>query len=314
MTQGHNDHRASDAPHFGHESSAGPAPLIRDFDDPIEFLRLRLEHRRRAQPGFSVSRACRELPRCSPALVSMILKRERSLSPDRADDLARLMGLSARERVAFREWVESVSQKRPRAEEGPADGSESSLPRPLTGSPAWATRRGWVRAGLQRKEVSRHLLKDWINPYVKDAFRFESIQKNPESVLHFLEGLASPERLRRSVAFLLREGYLRRTLDGRIVEDTPLTVTDENLPHEKIRSFHRHALQLARDAVEAYPPERRLANAFILPVSEQSQNDVLELIAEFTEKLKRVAEEAPDNASQLYQLVINLSPVSGRQA
>ena len=269
-----------------------PPPLLQDFSKPVDFFRARIAYRRKTEQGFSIARECLQLRRCSSALVSMILKNQRPLSIERSDDLAKIMGLQARERAAFKDWLLTLSPRQPKVE-----GSNT----PSSG--------GLATGQLRRREVSHHLLSDWLHPYVKDAFRFEFLQRDPNKVVRFFASLAAPDRIRKSLKFLLREGYLRRTLDGRIVEDVPLTLSNTNIASDKIRNFHKKALQISLSALELYSPQKRLANTMVLPLSKDSHEEVLALIEEFASKLQKFAENDTTTPEEMFQLVINLSPI-----
>jgi uncharacterized protein (TIGR02147 family) len=283
-------------------------PLAKDFESPVSYLRARLDYRRSTEAGFSVTRECMELRRCSKALVSMILSGQRPITLERVEDLATLMGLSVKEKHAFRYWIQDIEK----SQNGQADVLEDR------------SQLGTSLRRLKRKEVSQHLLSDWLNVYVKDAFRFKHIQENPNEVVRFCSTIAKPSRVLKSLDFLLREGYLRRTVDGRIVEDTPLMIAESIVSKSdpqkslseganKIRAFHKQALLIAKDAIDLFTKEKRVANALVLPLSSQKKQELIHLIEEFSEKLKTFAEDETviEGTGQLYQILVNLCPVGG---
>jgi hypothetical protein len=297
-------------------------PNIEDFSDPISFVEAMLAFRKKAERGFSILRATSRLRRISPALVSLVIARKRTLTTDRADEFSKLLGLTAAERHFFKAWIDdtgasgsgsgSGSSKskfdQPRdALETPATQS-AAVPAPLRGS-STSLSRGERR---NRKDVSTHILKDWLNVYVKDLFQFQEVQREPALAEKMLLHIASPKRIRASIDFLMREGHLRKTLDGRIVLDTPLSVADPKIPSQKIRAFHKAALGIAQKAIDRVPPTERMANTLIVPVNEKSYRELLDLIEEFGEKLKDFAASHPDDGSVLYQLLVNASPVGGK--
>jgi uncharacterized protein (TIGR02147 family) len=197
-------------------------PKIYDFNDPVLFLKARIEWRRKNEAAFSVLKECKKLRRCSPSLVSLIIKGKRNLSMDRVDDLAKLMGLSALEKQHFANLIE----------------------RKETGFNKEEPVKKEIKSG--RRHVSTDFLSDWVNVYVKDAFRFPKIQEDPNQLYSLLSGIASPKRIDKSLEFLLRYGYLRKTEDGKIVEDFPLHIADPGKASQRIRNFHKAALQISR--------------------------------------------------------------------
>lgn len=276
-----------------HAVGKSERPQITSYQDPVRFLRDMIEYRRRTEASFSVLMETRRLRKVSPTLVSLILKGQRRLNSDRADEFAKLLGLTSSEKAYFRDWL--------LRNEG--HGGEERSP----GSPAPSA------SGL-RKQVSIHILSDWLNLFVKDCFQLAEVRENPELIYPALGHVATRKRIDRSLQFLLREGHLRRTPEGRMVVEVPLTVTDPQLPHRKIRDFHRAALKNAREALEAFPPSERFANAMTLPLDRQSYEELLELVKEFGLKLQDFAARQPAEARgmRLYQFVLNLSPVGGK--
>src|SRR5690606_4721186 len=148
-------------------------------------------------------------------LVSQILRRKRRITSDRALELGRLCGLKGKEKHFFCQWIIRL--------EAEQDGmlAPSAKPPSTTG----------------RKAVSDHLLKDWLNIYVKDAIRLAEVNGKPELLYQVLGGIASQRHVERSVKFLLREGYLRTNEKGQLVEDHPFMVTGDGRANAYIRRF-----------------------------------------------------------------------------
>lgn len=259
-------------------------PHIADFESPREFVAAMIGYHKKTDPRFSILSATRGLRKVSPTLVTLILKGQRQLTLERADEFAKFLKLSAAEKSYLKVWLE---QKDP---------NSTNHKKPETKN--------------NRKEVSSHILSDWINVYVKDAFEIPAIQASPELLFRQLANLGSPKRIEKSLQFLLREGHLRKTLEGKIVPDTPLTVTDPQIPSQKIRNFHKGALGLAKSALDSHPAHERYANTLILTMDPEKYQELVQMIQEFAERLKDFA--AHTSGSRLYQVLVNLSPTGGK--
>jgi uncharacterized protein (TIGR02147 family) len=261
-------------------------PIITEYQDLIEYIGDALEYRKATDHGFSVYTTTKSLRKISPTLVSLIVRRKRRLTVDRADEFSKLLDLNPSERSYFRRWVN-------RLETGEV--SEAATPDPLH-----------LR---NRKEVSPHILSDWLNVYVKDFFQIPDVRKNPDLINQLLAHLASHKRIQRSLKFLLREGHLRKTMDGSIVLEADLVVADPKISSSKIRQFHKAALTIAKQAIDFFPPTERFSNTLIVPLNEKSYLKLQELIEEFADKLKDFAAENEEPGERLYQLALNLSPI-----
>lgn len=273
------------------ETLKSSRPQITDLTDPAEILRLVLSYRRSSEKSFSVMRACQGLYRVSPTLVTLIVGGKRKITPDRVDELSKLMNLSGAEKIYFRNLVR-----------------RQCLLETLV-TPGVAANNKLTRS---RKNVSTNILTDWLNVYVKDCFHIDEVQKNPDLLYRQLGPLASNQRIKKSLDFLLREGFLRRTPTGRIVIESNLTVAETPVPSQKIRKFHKSALKVAQHAIDLHAPSERLANTLLVCLSKERYQELMVITQEFTDKLKEFAEVSPPGADRLYQLVINISPTGGK--
>ncbi len=260
-------------------------PVMANFDHPVDFLKAMVTYLRRTDSEFTIVKATQNLRKVSPALVTLVLQKKRQLTIDRIDEFAKLFKLSVTEKTYLRLWIEKRQSHEAGINEKP-------------------------NTQKNRKEVSPHILKDWINVYVKDCFQIPAVQEDPQLVFRQLANLAQPNRIQKAINFLLKEGHLRKTLDGKIVTETPLTVTDPQVTTEKIRKFHAGALSVAKSALESHPASERYANTFIMPVDEVHYQELIQHIQEFAEKMKDFASQTKGH--RLYQLIINVSPTGGK--
>ena len=170
-------------------------PVITTYADPVRFLADMLAFRKVDDPGFSVLAISRSLRRISPTLVSLILRGQRKITLDRVDELSKLLGLMPSERQYFRDWISRAED--PKAEQAVLKLAETPAGR--------------------RKLTSSHILNDWVNVFVKDAFDLERVRKNPDEIYALLGGIASKKRIDQSIKFLLQHGYLRRNAQGLLI-------------------------------------------------------------------------------------------------
>lgn len=264
-------------------------PTISTYQDLVSFMTDMFAFRKNHEKYFSILRASKELRRVSPTLVSLLLKRKRRVTLDRADELAKLLGLSSPEKQYFKDWIARSNGEHVTS----AETSQSPLEAPN-----------------RRKITSSHILSDWVNVYVKDAFQLKKVKRNSKEIYAALAGIASQKRIDKAIQFLIRNGYLRKDLNGRIVEDTPHHSIDQRVPDQKVRQFHKGALKIALEAIDQYSPDHRYANALILPLDERGYRELRQLIDESAERFQKFAEGVKDG-DRLYQVIINLSPTGG---
>lgn len=257
-------------------------PIIGDYQDLEAYIKAMLAFRKKSHRGFSVLRACMGLRRTSPTLVSLVTQGKRRLSLDRLEEFSQLLALTPTEREYLKKWIQPPS-------------SLESIPQ---------------EQGLKRRKASVHLLKDWLNVYVKDAFQLKAVRKDPQLLFALLSPIAPVKRIRRCLDFLLKEGYLRRNSQGEIIEDSSFHSVDEKEAHKYIRAFHSAALRNAIRGLELYSIERRHAQSLVLTLDQAQYQEIVGELENFGEKIQSIAEKIPEG-KVLYQLAINLSPVGG---
>lgn len=264
-------------------------PVLFNYEDLNAFVRDMIAFRKQEDSDFTVAKYCEGFERCSTALVSSIATGKRKLTFDRVPEMAILLGLSARERFHLKE---RVSRNKGKAKEKGKDSSAQPV-------------------NPKRQRSSAFLLKNWLHPFVKDAVRLEAVKKNRNAIFELLGGIASKARIQQSLKFLLLHGYLRLNQDGQWVESEVLNVLGDRDASAKIRQFHKKTLDIARDGIEVYPMEERLAQALLLPLDEESYAELLEVIKEFAEKIQTFSETHQKHNRRLYQLILHLTPTGG---
>lgn len=251
-----------------------------------KFVSERLLQIRGNRKYFSIRSECSKIPTLSPTLVSLVLKGKRFVTLDRVDDWSALLKLNTDDKQFLRQIVKSEMK------------TGNTLPYDIDSRTSIT----------KRPEISDSILANPIYIYVKDAFQIKEIQTDPSLIYKKLSFVSDKKSIDRSIRFLLKEGYLRKTLDGKIVIDQPLSIREPTQPHLLVRKFHKKALKLAFGALDTVSIEKRLANTLIIPLNKKNYEKMNELIKEFTTRLKEFAENQALEGDNLYQLSLNLSP------
>lgn len=261
-------------------------PFVKEYSDPVLFLQDMLTWRKVNEPGFSVRRACEGLLRCSPQLVTMILKRERRITVERLPALAALLRLSESELESFAALaglsVEASPPEAPSARRRPCAPAQESL------------------------------LAPWQNVYVWSLVRLAAFRPDPDDISRLVARLFSPAAAARSLRFLTHHGFLRWTPGKRLVPDDPHLETTDDVASEQIRSFHRKALQIASDLTFTTPVNEREAHTILLNLNESSFEILREKLRQVAKEVMEFADGRETESERLYQVVINAVPVSRR--
>jgi uncharacterized protein (TIGR02147 family) len=264
-------------------------PEITDYQNASIFVHDMIAWKKSADPGFSVRRAAERLQACSPTLVSLIVRGQRRLSPERVADFAQLLGLSSAEQNAL--FLLSGGQV-PKREIPSSSGSK-------------------VKEHAPRRIVRSGLFKLWFHLHLWEAARLPTFRADAFALFGLLRGIASPEALGKSVRYLLKEGFLRRNLNGSIGPDHPTLETADENANEQIQQLHMRSLQLAARLVGEVPMPEREAGLVLMTLNHEGFQKLKAILKNFNETLAQFFE---DNAGGdcLYQVLVNAVPVSVR--
>ncbi|MGE0632002.1 MAG: DUF4423 domain-containing protein [Pseudobdellovibrionaceae bacterium] len=257
-------------------------PVVYDYGSPVEFFVKLFEHYKTCG-SFSLRQRTAKVGVCSQALVSQILKGKRQLTRDNLSALAVIFKLTQAEH-------EFIDKKL----------SAHVYKIDVAGEP---------RAPQKVRTPQNHLLSDWLNPYVKDLVDVKGFSLDSEVLFSMLRGIAPAHRIKKSVEFLLREGFWRQTPAGKIVAEDAAVITTNEIPNEKIRSFHKKALEIASRGITDLPTDRRKASTVLLSIDKENFNDLKDLVDSFHSQLMNFIDKHPKGSDSLVQVTIHLTPI-----
>lgn len=264
-------------PETEHAEPRRPCPSR--YDSPGPFVRDMLRHLRATEPGYSLRRECASLRRCSIALVTLIAQGKRRLAPDRIPELAKALRLTARERQQLARLTKECDE----------------LP---------------CGNALIRQRAGDALLRPWYHAYLFEAVRLRGFSPEPAKLFTLLRGLVDIPQLRRGLRVLLQCGFLRRTLEGHIVQTELSFETSDEVSSREIRMLHKKSLSVAARLLDEIPLEEREADLIFLTLNREKFAELKRMMKEFAQNVTAFAEENSSDDEVLYQVVLNVSPLS----
>src|SRR5690606_30291058 len=143
-----------------------------------------------------------------------------------------------------------------------------------------------------------------------DSFHLQDFKPDPDWIHHILGHIISLPRIKKSLEFLLREGFVRRTPEGNLVLQNFDEETTDEISNKHIRSFHKQALNIARQGIDLYSVEERRADAYILAVNEENLKKLKTLLVECMDQVVSFRQEHANDNERLYQVIMHLTPIS----
>jgi len=257
-------------------------PIVYEYARPVDFLKDLLVYHKSKGP-FSLRERTSHVGRCSQGLVSQILNGKRKLSRDHLDAMGLIFKLTQLEQTYIDRCLSAQNWK-------------SSF-------------QGIQHEKPQVRKTKNHILSNWLHPYVKDLVNLKGFSLEPETLFFMLQGMASTLRLKKSVDFLFEEGFWRRALDGKVVEEETAVTTTNDIPSEKIRGFHIKALELALKGIKAFSVSERKASTVIIAVDDHNVDELRGLLDSFQTQLLEFIEKHPQGRDRLMQVTMHLTPI-----
>jgi uncharacterized protein (TIGR02147 family) len=115
--------------------------------------------------------------------------------------------------------------------------------------------------------------------------------------------------VRRSIKLLLRLGLLRTTAKGTLELSNPIVSTGPDAQASGLLDFYLQHLDLASDALQNIPREKRRFEGVTLGISRESYDRICAEFALFTEKILSIARENKA-ADSVYQCMLQLYPLT----
>lgn len=257
-------------------------PVVYDYGQSYEFLSDLLLYYK-SNSSFSLRQRTAKVGACSQSLVSQILQGKRKLTRDNLSEIGEIFKLT---KLEFDYLDKKITAKLHRLESVP----DLTVP-------------------SQPRLPKNHLLTDWVNPYIKDLANLKGFRLEPEAVFSMLQGFVPLNKIKKSVDFLLKEGFWKKTLSGKIVLDEAAVTTTNNIANEKIKMFHVKALENALTGLKNFPVDQRKALTVLISVDQSKMDELKGLLDGFQKQLLEFIERNPNGQDALVQITTHLTPI-----
>lgn len=258
-------------------------PIVYDYRSPVAFFNALKNHYKKTS-RFSIRQRAKEVEGCSPALVTQVLAEKRRLTRDQLPAFAKLFKLS----VAEFDYLDSFLLGR------------------HTGKNSIALS---FKPEDKERTPKNHILSNWLNVYVKDLVNLKGFSLSVPIIYKMLFGACSSRSIEKSVSFLLKEGFWRKTPTGNITVEEAALVSTNEIPNEKIRAFHKQALKLAIRGIDLFPTTRRKASTVLVSVDKEKLLELRDMVDAFQNQLLKFIEDNPSGSDELIQITTHLTPV-----
>jgi len=119
----------------------------------------------------------------------------------------------------------------------------------------------------------------------------------------------TPRQAKQSVQLLEKLGLIQRQKNGTFKLTSKSITTGSEIVSLAVHNFHKEAADLAKNALERVPLDKRNITGLTLGISGKTYLKLCEEIRQFRSKIVRIAEQ-DEEADRTYQLTFHLFPIT----
>jgi uncharacterized protein (TIGR02147 family) len=268
---------------------------LKAYTNYREYLRDAYQELKSRDPGFSYRRLAEAVGFKTAGFFTRILKGEKNISEDMAARFARFLKLGPKDADFFRKLVR-FNQARTHEEK------KDSLNRLLNGKYPWLKETGAHQYRFYEK---------WYYPLIREILNTFPFRGDYRKLARTVVPAISPAEAQEAVRFLEENGFIRRNADGGYYLVDRFLNAGTDIAALSIHTFQMATMDLAKKALERFPPAERDISTLTLSLSRQGASRMKARLAEFRSDLLEIA-KSDGKVDQVYQLNFQIFPVSGR--
>jgi uncharacterized protein (TIGR02147 family) len=266
---------------------------IFEYTDFRRYLKDSLDQGKKKNAAFSHRFLARELGLLTPNLILLVIQGKRNLTPTVAFKLSRFLKHTKKEAQYF-EHMASFLQAKTHDERDRHYVAMLEL------------RRNLKTAILEKQQYEYY--NNWYNPAVRELVTGPDFSGDLKALAKKLSPAITPEQAGRSVELLLSLGLIKKS-GSRYQQTSPLVSTGPVVDSVAVANFHRKTALLAAESFDRHTRQERTITSCTVTLSEVHFQQLKREIADLRQKALELA-EAPDKTNRVYQLNLQLFPMS----
>lgn len=148
----------------------------------------------------------------------------------------------------------------------------------------------------------------WYHSAVRSLIDMHPFKNNYHWLAKNIFPPITPGEAKKSVQLLERLGLIELKDENYRLTSKSITSGNE-VTSLAVHNFHKEAADLAKNALDSVPPEKRNFTGLTLGISQKTYSNICEEIQQFRQKIIQIVEQDED-ADRTYQLTFNLFPMT----
>lgn len=152
---------------------------------------------------------------------------------------------------------------------------------------------------------------EWYHPIIRELVSIIDFHDDYDRLAAYLSPSILPTQAKASVELLLRLGLIRKSEHGRYLATDSVITTGPGVKALQVINFQIKMMKMAIEVYDRFPRNERLMSSTTFGISEETFELFIKKCREFRSQLLDIARQ-DTNAQRVYQLNLNLFPVSKR--
>lgn len=266
---------------------------IYDYTDYRIFLRDYCHYYKQLDAKYSQRYFALKLGVKSSGFLSEVINGKRNLSRTNVAQFCRILKLSDTEQQYFENLV-TFNQARSQSEK------EHWLNRLMVSQNS--------NLSSLRRDIYEYF-SHWYVSAIRELLFFYTFDGNYKQLASTLTPQIKPSQAKEALDLLLRLGLVRTGEDGRLVQAEAVISTGDEVHSTEVAKFQMQMLELARQALDRMPANRRDISTLTLSVSQQGFEKIRAIIQRTRKEILSAAVD-DTNEDRVVQLNIQLFPLA----
>jgi len=274
----------------GAASSREATLSVYGYTDYRKYLGDFYEFKKQSTRGYSFRMFSKVAGFSSPNYLKLVIEGQRNISADGTEKFIKALRLDGPMEDYFRALV--------RMNQAKADSDKEHWFAELKKLTPHAKKR------LLGAEEHQYL-SNWLYPVLREMIAFGDFSDDPYWLARRLNAQVSVAEVSAALQFLLKEGFIEKTPEGRYVAKDNMVVTSDEIKSLSIRNYHRQMLAQAEATLESLAMAEREFGALTMALPETAIEELKYRLKAFRQETHKWAMQAAANAES--EVVIQLN-------
>jgi uncharacterized protein (TIGR02147 family) len=272
-----------------------PMPDLFEYSDFREYLRDAHAARKAENPAFSHRFIAQKAGFGSSGAFARILDGTRRLTMDAALEIARIFRFNRAEKTYFEHLVLHNQ-------------SDGEAERRFFLEKLAEVRKSHVQ---EMRDSQLCLFEDWRHIAVRELLDLVEHRDDTARLASLLSPPATAAEVNRSLEILLDLGLVRPDEEGIWKKTDPVLTTPDDIVSLAVRKFQCATMDLAKEAIERFPPKEREIATLTVSISDAMMERVKEKIRQLRHEILEMARE-DDRPDRVHQINFQVFPLTKR--